>query len=162
MEHSTPPPYTSPRDDVRSTQSPSHAFHRKLSATSSNFSPSHSQSIFRRLDAALKSYKKQTKRNLIAHPLVSRLLECDSPEDILAVLQNQAAKFGSSWGGNEKLRSWLSPVVNVLYPFSTILGEGVSPVSITSLCLISRPDLDSTETLPRYSAFCWRWYPLGE
>ncbi|KAH8992263.1 hypothetical protein EDB86DRAFT_3244414, partial [Lactarius hatsudake] len=44
------------------------------------------QSIFH---ASLKAYEKQTKKDLLAHPLAARLNSCDSPADILAVLQDQ-------------------------------------------------------------------------
>ncbi|KAH8984860.1 hypothetical protein EDB92DRAFT_2033162 [Lactarius akahatsu] len=57
--------------------------------------------------AALKSYQKQTKNDLIAHPLASQLQSCDSTSAILA---------------------WLIPTVNVLYAFSAAVSEGVGLV----------------------------------
>ncbi|KAH9046635.1 hypothetical protein EDB84DRAFT_1674021 [Lactarius hengduanensis] len=67
------------------------------------------QAIFQ---AALKSYQKQTKKDLVAHPLASQLRSCDSTSAILAVLQNQ----------------WLIPTVNVLYAFSAAVSEGAGLV----------------------------------
>jgi hypothetical protein len=91
---------------------------------SSNF-----QLIF---SAALKAYEKQTKRDLLAHPLASQLQTCDSLGSILAVLQSQVDDLGT---GDERLTKWLSPTVNVLLAFSNTLGEGVS--------LVLRPKLIS-------------------
>ncbi|KAH8990842.1 hypothetical protein EDB92DRAFT_729072 [Lactarius akahatsu] len=79
------------------------------------------QAIF---NAALKSYQKQTKRDLAAHPLTSRLQSCDSTRAILGVLQDQVREFDQTCG-DDRLTKWLSPTVNVLYAFSAALGEGV-------------------------------------
>lgn len=89
--------------------------------------PSNPSIIF---DAALKAYERRTGRNLIAYPLTTQQQACDSPEAMLTILQSQATHFGSSWVGNERLRTWLGPVVNVMYAFSATLGRGISPVTI--------------------------------
>ncbi|KAH8982414.1 hypothetical protein EDB92DRAFT_1952306 [Lactarius akahatsu] len=83
------------------------------------------QAIF---NAALKLYEKQTKKDLIAHPLASQLQACDSPASILSVLQEKAREFDQAQSGDERLTKWLNPTVNVLYAFSTTLGEGVGLV----------------------------------
>ncbi|KAI9438127.1 hypothetical protein H4582DRAFT_2129160 [Lactarius indigo] len=83
------------------------------------------QDIF---NAALKSYQKQTKKDLIAHPLASRLQSCDSTSAILAVLQDQVKEFNQAHNGDEKLTKWLIPTVNVLYAFSAAMSEGVGLV----------------------------------
>ncbi|KAI0294643.1 hypothetical protein B0F90DRAFT_1280176 [Multifurca ochricompacta] len=88
-------------------------------------SNSHFQSI---LDHALKAYKKQTKRDLIAHPLAVQFQSCDSPTAIIAILQNQVQEFDQSRGSDEKWNKRLSPTINVLYAFSATLGEGVGLV----------------------------------
>ena len=90
-------------------------------SSSSNF-----QSIF---DTALKAYEKQTKRDLLAHPLASQLQTCDSPGSILAVLKGQVDNLDQARKSDERLTKWLSPTVNVLLAFSATLGEGVSLVS---------------------------------
>ncbi|KAI9438059.1 hypothetical protein H4582DRAFT_232808 [Lactarius indigo] len=90
------------------------------SATSSRF-----QDIF---NAALKSYQKQTKKDLIAHPLGSQLQSCDSISAIVAVLQDQVREFDQAHSGDERLTKWLIPTVNVLYAFSAALSEGVGLV----------------------------------
>ena len=91
-------------------------------AASSNF-----QAIF---DAALKSYQKQTKKDLLTHPLASQLQSCDSTSAILAVLQDQVQKFDKSRGGDERLTKWLTPTVNVLCAFSAVVSGGVGLVSL--------------------------------
>lgn len=89
--------------------------------------PSSFQSTFTH---ALRAYKKRTREDLILHPLAARLQSCDSPNAILAVLQEQARAVDQSWSTDEKLAMWLDPIVNVLYSLSSSLGEGVGLVII--------------------------------
>ena len=93
-------------------------------ASSSRF-----QAIFQ---AALKSYQKQTKKDLLAHPLASQLQSCDSTTAILAILQDQVREFDKSHSGDERLTKWLGPTVNVLSAFSAAVSGGVSLVSLDS------------------------------
>ncbi len=79
-------------------------------------------------DAALKSYKKKTKKDLKNHDLFKQLETCDSPAAILAVFQADPSRTG----GDDRLKKWLVPTINVLYAFSQTLGEGVSLVNIDS------------------------------
>ncbi|KAI9430391.1 hypothetical protein H4582DRAFT_1522100 [Lactarius indigo] len=83
------------------------------------------QAIF---NAALKSYEKQTKKDLTAHPPASQLQSCDSPIAILAVLQEIVREFDQVRSHDERLTKWLSPTVSVLYAFFATLGEGVGLV----------------------------------
>ena len=85
------------------------------------------QAIFQ---AALKSYQKQTKKDLLAHPLASRLQDCDSTTAILTVLQDQVREFDESHSGDERLTKWLSPTINVLCVFSATISGGVSLVRL--------------------------------
>jgi hypothetical protein len=95
---------------------------QSASSSSSNF-----QSIF---DAALKAYKKKTKKDLLAHPLAAQLQACKSPSDILAVLQDKVKEFDESRSADERLSRWLNPTINVLYAFSATLGQGVGLVGL--------------------------------
>ncbi|KAH9013895.1 hypothetical protein EDB84DRAFT_1444092 [Lactarius hengduanensis] len=90
------------------------------SASLSNF-----QSIFH---ASLRAYEKQTKKNLLSHPLSAQLNSCDSSAAILTVLQDQVQEFEQSRSVDERLTRWLDPTVNVLYAFSATLGEGIGLV----------------------------------
>jgi hypothetical protein len=95
-------------------------------ATTSSGSSSNIESIFL---AALKSYKKKTKKDLKKHDLFRQLETCDSPAAILAVFQ--AEQFDPSrTGNNDRLNKWFIPTMNVLCAFSDTLGEGISLVNI--------------------------------
>ena len=93
-----------------------------LPSRASNF-----QLIF---NIALKAYEKNTKSDLLTHPLASQLQECDSPAAILSVLQSQVDDLEQARKSDKRLTNWLGPTINVLLAFSDTLGEGVSLVSI--------------------------------
>ena len=95
----------------------------------SSISTSNFQAIFQ---AALKSYKKQTKKDLLTHPLASQLQSCESTIAILAILQGQVREFEKNSEGDERLTKWLGPTVNVLNAFSATVSGGVSLVSLDS------------------------------
>ena len=92
------------------------------STSASNF-----QSIF---DAAMKNYEKETKKDLLAHPLAAQLQACNTSSDILAVLQDEVRKFEQSRGADERLSRWLNPTINVLYALSATLGGVVGFVGL--------------------------------
>ena len=95
-----------------------------------------SSDIERIFDAALKSYKKKTKKDLKSHDLFKQFDECDSPAEILAKFQATHFDDPSQTGSDDRLKRWLVPTLNVLCAFSDTLGEGVSLVIIdTSLPL---------------------------
>ena len=98
-------------------------------ATTANSSSSPFQAIFQ---AAIKSYQKQTKKDLLAHPLASQLQDCDSTNAVLAILQDQIREFDKSHSGDERLTKWLGPTVNVLNAFSATVSGGVSMVGLDS------------------------------
>jgi hypothetical protein len=78
------------------------------------------------------------------------------------ILQNQVDQFIQSRSGDERLKKWLDPTINVLYAFSGTLGEGVGLVNVNYLrgCI---PLIPSTGFLSRQSDFCWCWCPpLGK
>ncbi|KAI9461935.1 hypothetical protein BJY52DRAFT_165874 [Lactarius psammicola] len=92
------------------------------STSTSSTSSTNFETIF---TAALKEYKKQTKKDIASHPLATQLQSCNSPGAILAVLRTQVQAFDQSQSADEKLTKWLDPTVNVLYAFSAVLGNGV-------------------------------------
>ena len=81
-------------------------------------------------DTALKSYEKQTGKDLLAHPLASQLQSCDSTTAIIAILQDQVQQFVESHSGDDRLTQWMTPTVNVLCAFSGVVSEGVGLVSL--------------------------------
>jgi hypothetical protein len=107
-----------------------------LPATSSSLA--NFQAVFH---TSLKAYEKHTKQDLLAHPLVVRLHNCDSPAAILTILRDQVQEFEQSRILDQRLTKWLDPTVNVLLAFSEALGAGVSLVrlSLKSARLTPRP-----------------------
>ena len=91
-----------------------------------------SSDIERIFDAALKSYKKKTKKDLKSHDLFKQFDKCDSPEAILAKFQATHFDDPSQTGSDDRLKRWLVPTLNVLCAFSDTLGEGVSLVIMDS------------------------------
>ncbi|KAI9436589.1 hypothetical protein H4582DRAFT_2129846 [Lactarius indigo] len=94
-------------------------------APSTSTSSSNFQSIFY---TALKAYEKKTKKDLLAHPLAAQLQACNSPADILVILQDRVRELDQSRSADERLSRWLNPTIDVLYAFSATLGEGVGLV----------------------------------
>jgi hypothetical protein len=97
--------------------------------TATASSESRFQAIFQ---AALKSYQKQTKKDILAHPLASQLQACNSTSAIIAFLQDQVREFdkSESHGDGERLTKWLNPTVNVLCAFSAAVSGGVGLVRL--------------------------------
>ena len=98
-----------------------------------------SSNIERIFETALKSYQKKTKQDLKKHNLFQQFEKCDSPAAILAAFQDD--KFSPSrTGGEDKLKKWLIPTINVLYAFFETLGEGVSLVDMNSYISLIRSE----------------------
>ena len=91
------------------------------SSSSSNFQSA--------LNAALEAYEKKTKCKLLTHPLAAQIQSCDSPTAILSVLQDLIQQFDRCRASDERLSNWLNPTINVLYAFSSAIGQGVGFVS---------------------------------
>ena len=98
-----------------------------MPVTTASSSSSRFQDIF---EAALKSYQKQTKKDLLTHPLAPQLQDCDSTAAIIVILQDQVREFDKSHSGDERLTKWLGPTVNVLNAFSATISGGVSLVRL--------------------------------
>ena len=75
--------------------------------------------------AALSKYKTVTGKSLRAHPFATQLDSCDSPQAISTVLRAQFQVFGKFRGDDEKLMTWLDPIVHILSTLSTTLGERI-------------------------------------
>ncbi len=80
----------------------------------------------------LKAYEKRTKKDLLAHPLAAQLQACDSPGAILTILHQQVQELDQSGSSDGRWTKWLDPIVNVLYAFSSALGEGVGLVCLVT------------------------------
>jgi hypothetical protein len=83
-------------------------------------------------EKALRAYKNTTQQDRTVSPLFNQLQACDSPAAIRTILQDQVNQFIRSRSGDERLKKWLDPTINVLYAFSGTLGEGVGLVNVNS------------------------------
>jgi len=125
----------------------------KVSSTTT--SSTNFQSLF---NTALEAYEKKTKKDLLTHPLSVKLQDCDSPAAILSVLQELVQQFDQRRCRNERLRSSLNPMVNVLHAFSTTMGEGVGLVG-PKLQFPYDPgsDYHVSGISPSKGNICWNW-----
>jgi hypothetical protein len=79
-------------------------------------------------NAAIETYEKTAKDKLLTHPLAIQIQSCDTPADILSVLQDLVQQLDENRSSNQGLTNWLGPTVNVLFAFSATLGAGVGLV----------------------------------
>ena len=82
------------------------------------------------INNALEKYKKRTKNDLMTHPLAAQLQSCDSPDAILAVLQQQVQELDQSRSSDERWSRWLVPTVNVIYVLSSAVAASASLVCL--------------------------------
>jgi hypothetical protein len=122
----------------------------QLNASSSSSSSSNFQSV---LNAALDAYENKTKTKLLTHPLTAQLQSCDSPTAILSILQDFIQQFDRRRRSDERLTSWLNPTINVLYAFSSTVGQGLglvfSPATVVfsgiGVLLLAAKDVDASQ-----------------
>ncbi|KAH9044071.1 hypothetical protein EDB83DRAFT_2523694 [Lactarius deliciosus] len=94
-------------------------------APSTSMSSSNFQSIF---NAALKVYKKKTKKDLLAHPLTAQLQSCNSPADILLVLQDKVKELDQS-------RTMSPRPVRKIIPSAKLTADNAGNLELTSHCM---------------------------
>jgi hypothetical protein len=70
-------------------------------------------------EKALNEFEKRTGTNLLQHPIIGKLVNCESADSVLDILQEQAQAFQSFRGVDGKLMTWLKRTVNVLYALCT-------------------------------------------
>ncbi len=76
-------------------------------------------------------YQRKTGNNLLAHWLAAELQSCESVDDVLDVLRDQAKTFAPCEDQiDQRLMKWIDPLVHVLHTFSDALGDGLSLVSM--------------------------------
>jgi hypothetical protein len=85
-------------------------------------------------DTALDEFEKRAGSNLVQHQIIEKLVNCQSADSVIDVLQEQAQAFRNFRGDDGKLMTWLKRTVNVLYTLSTsaVLGEGIGLVCVYS------------------------------
>jgi hypothetical protein len=87
-------------------------------------------------DKALEAYKKKTGKDLASDPLLRRLESCNSPNAVLALLQDRVPGFDQSESSSYGVTNWLDTTVNVLFTFSSTIGGAVSLVSLCKFKVI--------------------------
>jgi hypothetical protein len=93
-------------------------------------------------DNALAAYEKKTGKDLPSDPVFHKLEFCNSPNEVLSVLQEQIPGFDQSGNQGNRFSNWLAPTVNVLYAFSATIGGAVGLVRLGDL-IRTRLDLIS-------------------
>jgi hypothetical protein len=94
--------------------------------------PSRFTAIF---EAASNRYKTLTGQDLGTHPVALALDGYNSPDSILEVFRKQAQAFDKFRNGDDKLITLLTPIITILFTFSSTLGEGISLVSFHFSCI---------------------------
>ena len=80
-------------------------------------------------EAASNKYKTLTGKDLLAHPLATELeSRNNSPDSILGVLRKRAQALDKFRNGDDKLMKYLTPIVNILFTFSTTAGADIGLV----------------------------------
>ena len=85
-------------------------------------------------ETALNEFEKRAGSNLVQHQIIDRLMNCESADSVIDVLQEQAQAFRNFRGDDGKLMTWLKRTVNALFTLSTsgVLGEGIGLVCVYS------------------------------
>jgi len=83
-------------------------------------------------DVALDEFEKRAGTNLLQHQIVDRLVNCQSADSVIDVLQDQAQAIRNFRGDDGRLMTWLKRTVNVLHALSTssVLREGIGTVRL--------------------------------
>ena len=83
-------------------------------------------------ETALNEFEKRAGTNLVHHQIIDKLVNCESADSVIDVLQEQAQAFRNFRGGDGKVMTWLKGTVNVLYSLSTsgVLGGAIGLVRV--------------------------------
>jgi hypothetical protein len=111
--------------DLRKFQSPTITITSIIMSASKQTAADNFTAIF---NAASNEYKRVTGKSLDTHPFAAKLDTCHSPEAISNVFRTQARAISGIQKDNEKLMTWLEPMVYLLSTFSDTLGEGIALV----------------------------------
>jgi hypothetical protein len=86
-------------------------------------------------EAALNEFEKRAGSNLVQHQIIGKLVNCQTADSVIDVLQEQAQAFRTFRGDDGKLMTWFKRTVNVLFALSAsqTLGEGIGLVCVSSL-----------------------------
>ena len=95
----------------------------------SNNPPPELKSLF---ESALNEFEKRAGTNLVQHPIIDKLKNCESADSVIDALQEQAQVFRNFRGDDGKLMMWTKRTVNVVYTLSTsgVLGGAIGLVCV--------------------------------
>ena len=82
-------------------------------------------------EAALNDFENRTGTNLAQHQVIDKLVNCQTVDSVIDVLQEQQAQaFRNFRGDDGKLMIWLKRTVDVLHTLSTsgVLGGGIGTI----------------------------------
>ena len=136
-----------------------------MSSSSSNPSPNGSFSRFQDLfNAALKEYSQKTGKDIATDPLTTKLLPCDTPEAVLAILKEQACAFNQFRNGNRKVQLMrrLKPTIDIPLALSTggVFGEAIGLVrQTTSTYYLRKFIVHPVGICTSEGNICWCWSP---
>jgi hypothetical protein len=85
-------------------------------------------------EASLNEFEKRAGTNLVQHQIIDKLVNCESADSVIDLLQEQAQAFRNFRGDDGRLMTWLKRTVNVLYTLSTsgVLGGVIGLVCVYS------------------------------
>ena len=85
-------------------------------------------------EAALNEFEKRSGTNLAQHQTIHKLVNCESANSVIDVLQEQAQAFRKFRGDDGGVMTWLKRTVDVLYSLSTygMLGGALGLVRLHS------------------------------
>jgi hypothetical protein len=101
-------------------------------------------------EAALNDFENRTGTNLVQHQIIDELVNCQSADSVIDVLQKQAQAFRNFRGDDGRVMTWLKQTVNVLDSLSStgVLGEGIGLVCIYSLHLAKMHNCNTLSLQP--------------
>ena len=84
------------------------------------------------LDEALSEYEKNTGNDLLNNWLTKEIQSCNTVEEVLGIIQDEANAFDKFRDGDKTLMKWIGPSLRVAYKISSILGSDALSVRILS------------------------------
>ena len=119
------------------TSSTRHNVHQSFPMADSHMSASNqtadssSNNFATIFEAASNNYKTLTGQDLRTHPLATELeSNNNSPDSILGIFRKQAQLLDKFCNDDDKLMKSLTPIVNILFTFSTTAGANIGLVSL--------------------------------
>ena len=101
-----------------------------MSSTDQTTSPSNAN-FTKVFEVATHEYRTVTGQDLSTHPFSAALDILKTPDAIVDIFRKQAQVFEKVSKDNEKLMTFLSPIVQILFTLSVTIGEvQVSPPSL--------------------------------